>query len=126
MTKLDKTRHHKVFLAELHGDTLLVIPQGDAAGFRDSDIAREHKVLMELVDDPRVANVLVDFGRSNYFGSTVIGAIHNLGIKIRAGGGKLGICDASDEMRETLRTLRLDGIWQQYDSLKAALKDFKS
>jgi anti-anti-sigma factor len=126
MTRLDKTRNHKVFLAELQGDTLIVRPQGDAAGFRESDIARELATLLEIVGDPRIANLVVDLGRSNYFGSVVIGAIHNLGMKVRNGGGRLGICDASDEMVETLRTLKLDTIWTHYDSLKAALKAFKS
>lgn len=126
MTKLDKTRNHKVFLAELQGDTMIVSPQGDAAGFRDTDISHELKTLLELVDDPRVANLLVDFGRSNYFGSIIIGAIHNLGVKVRAGGGKLGMCDISDEMLETLKTLKLDTIWTTYDSRKAALKAFKN
>jgi anti-anti-sigma regulatory factor len=126
MTKLEKTKYHKVFAAELQGDTMVVSPQGDAAGFRDSDIAIELKTLMELANDPRVANLVVDFGRSNYFGSVIIGAVHNLGVKVRAGGGKLGMCEISDEMLETLRTLKLDTIWTHYDSLKAALKAFKS
>lgn len=125
MTKLEKTKNHKVFLADLQGDTMVVTPQGDAAGFREADIAIELKTLLELVTDPRVANLVVDFGRSNYFGSVIIGAVHNLGVKVRSGGGKLGMCDVSEEMLETLRTLKLDTIWTHYDTVKLALKDFK-
>jgi anti-anti-sigma regulatory factor len=126
MSILDKTKLHKVFLAEMHGNTLVVKPQGDAAGFRESDIARELATLLEIVGDPRIANLAVDLGRSNYFGSVIIGAIHNLGMRVRNGGGRIGMCDASEEMVETLRTLKLDTIWTHYDSLKSALKAFKS
>ena len=126
MTKLQQTRFHKIFLAELSGNTLVVHPQGDAAGFRHADISNELKTLLALVDDPQVVNLVVDFGRANYFGSLVIGAVNNLGVKVRNAGGRIGICDTSDEMLEALRILKLDAIWTQYDSVKSAIKAFKS
>src|SRR3954469_9445933 len=97
MTKLHQTRLHKLFLAELSGNTLVVRPQGDAAGFRQADLVGELNTLLGLVDDPQVVNLAIDFGRANYFGSLVIGPVHNLGAKFRNPGGKIAICDTSDE-----------------------------
>ena len=125
MTKIPQARFHKIFPAELSGDTLIVRPQGDAAGFRQSDLPMELHTLLALVDEPQVDNLLIDFGRADYFGSVVIGAIHSLGVKVRNAGGRVGICDTSDEMLETLRILKLDAIWTKFDSVKAALKAFK-
>ena len=122
MSKLDKTRHHKIFRADLKHKVLIVAPQGDAIGFRASDVQNELRTLTALVDDPQVLNLLFDFGRAAYFGSVVIGALSSLGTKVRNAGGRVGICNVSEDMRGALEILKLDALWTEFDTQKSALK----
>ncbi len=125
MSKLDKAKHHKLFHVDFKHKTLIVAPQGDAIGFRASDVQKELRNLRDLVDDPEIVNLLFDFGRATYFGSVVIGALSSLGTKVRNGGGRVGICNVSEDMRGALEILKLDALWTEFDSQKSALKDLE-
>lgn len=122
MARLEQTRFHKVFLAELEGNTLVVAPRGDAVGFRESDVAGELKTLLELPGSPGILNLVVDLGGSAYFGSTMIGAINQLGARFREIGGKIALCGASPQMTEMLDIMHLGDVWMNFDTRKIALK----
>ena len=122
MSKLKQTESHKVFPAELRKDTLIVSPAGDTIGFRDTDINKEINTLFAVLDLPEVKNLIVDLGTSRYYGTIVIGALNAMGMKIRDRGGKISLCNASDDMRGILRVMNLDTIWPLHESLKEAIK----
>lgn len=122
MIRLESTQFHKVFLAELEGNTLVVTPRGDAVGFRDTDVGGELKTLLELAGSPGVVNLVVDLGNSEYFGSTMIGAINQLGSQFRDAGGRIAMCNVSAQMRDMLDIMHLDEMWMQFDSRKIALR----
>jgi anti-anti-sigma factor len=122
MTKPNPAQFHKVFPAELRKDTLVVSPRGDSISFRDSDIDKEIKVLLEILDQPQAKNLVVDLEASRYFGTTIIGAFNVLGTKARDRGGKIALCNASGDMRGILSVMNLDTLWPHYDSLKEALR----
>jgi anti-anti-sigma factor len=119
---LDRAKFHKVFPIELTGNTLVVKPQGDAVSFRDSDVAGELTTVLEILDHLGPANLLIDLGGDNYFGSTMIGAMNNMGEKVREAGGRVALCDASPQMLEVLRIMKLDELWMNFDTRKIALK----
>ena len=122
MSKLKQTEFHKAFPAELRKETLVVSPAGDAVGFRELDLNKEIKTLLEILDQPEVKNLVVDLGTSKYYGTIIIGAFNVLGTKVRETGGKIAMCNASEDMRGILRVMNLDTLWPHYDSLKEALK----
>jgi anti-anti-sigma regulatory factor len=122
MSKLKQTEFHKILPADLKKDTLVVSPAGDAISFREGDLNKEIKSLFEVLDEPGVKNLVVDLGTSRYYGTIIVGAFNALGMKIREAGGKIALCNASDDMRGILRVMNLDKIWPHYDSLKEALK----
>ena len=93
MAGLEQTQFHKVFLAEVEGRTLVVTPRGDSIGFRDTDVAGELKTLLSLIGTPGIVNLVVDLGNAEYFGSTMIGAINQLGTRFREIGGKIALCN---------------------------------
>ena len=92
MGRLEQTQFHKIFVAEVEGHTLVVTPRGDSVGFRDSDVADELNNLLSLIGTPGIVNLVVDSGSSEYFGSTMIGAINQLGTRFREIGGKIALC----------------------------------
>lgn len=122
MGRIEEARYHKVFPVEVVGNTLIVAPRGDAAGFRDSDVADELKTLEALADDPTHLHLIVDLASAQYFGSTIIGAITSLGRQVRDAGGRVALCNASAETLEMLRIMHLDEMWMNFDSRKIALK----
>ena len=122
MTRLPQTQFHKVFLAEQEANTLIVTPRGDAVGFRDSDVASELKTLLDLAGAPGIINLIVDLEKSEYFGSTMIGAINQIGTQFRYIGGRVALCHVSPQMLEMLEIMHLKDLWMVFDTRKIALR----
>ncbi|HUE15706.1 MAG TPA: STAS domain-containing protein [Planctomycetaceae bacterium] len=122
MGRLPQTQFHKVFLAEQEGNTLVVAPRGDAVGFRDTDVASELKTVLELAGSPGIINLVVDLASSDYFGSTMIGAINQLGSEFRYIGGRVALCNVSPQMNDMLEIMHLKELWMVFDTRKIALR----
>ncbi len=122
MGRLEQTQFHKVFLTEVEGHTLIVSPRGDAVGFRDSDVAGELSNLLSLIGTPGIVNLVVDLSSSEYFGSTMIGAINELGTRFREIGGKTALCEVSPQMSDVLEIMHLGDVWMKFDTRKIALR----
>lgn len=116
------TEHHKVFPATKNGETLIVVPRGDATGFLDIDVNNEMNTLLSLLGTGGLDNVVVDLNASSYFGSVVIGVINSLALKACENGGRAAICNASEDMLGVLKVMKLDVILPHYPSLRKALK----
>jgi anti-anti-sigma factor len=112
----------KVFAVEERKGTLIVVPQGDAVGFRAADVDHELRDLLHTLETTDVKRMVVDLGRSNYFGSSIIGALVQLSQVVRQRGGKFAICDVSEEMRRVLQIMKVDTLLPTYPTLKVALK----
>src|SRR5579863_8250904 len=122
MARLAQTQFHKVFPAEQEGNTLVVTPKGDAISFRDTDVSGELKSLLDLAGSPGIINLVVDLGSSDYFGSTMIGAINQLGSQFRYIGGRIALCDLSPQMSDMLEIMHLKDLWMIFDTRKIALR----
>jgi anti-anti-sigma factor len=122
MGRLEQTQFHKVFLAEVEGRTLVVTPRGDSIGFRDSDVANELNTLLSLVGTPGIVNLVIDLSSAEYFGSTMIGAINQLGVRFREIGGKIALCGLSPQMSDMLDIMHLSDVWMKFDTRKIALR----
>ena len=57
----------KVFTLERKHGVLVVVPQGDAVGFRLADIDHELQELLEQVRNEDKPKLVIDFGHANYF-----------------------------------------------------------
>jgi anti-anti-sigma factor len=122
MARLEQTQFHKVFLAEVEGRTLVVTPRGDSIGFRDTDVSGELNTLLSLIGTPGIVNLVVDLGNAEYFGSTMIGAVNQLGTRFREIGGKIALCSLSPQMSDMLDIMHLGDLWMKFDTRKIALR----
>lgn len=111
---------HKVFTVEHDRLTLIVAPRGDAIAFRESDVQGELETLCQLTQKADVQNLIIDWGSSNYFGTTMIGALVGVARKITEAGGRAVMCNASPQMQSVLKVMNLDKLWPLFDTLKAA------
>jgi anti-anti-sigma factor len=122
MPQPSQTREHQVYLVDQYGDTLVVRPRGDAAGFTTQAVTSEMTTITTLAQMPDVKNVLIDLSGTNYVGSVILGALVQLNQTLRARGVRTGMCGASSDMLDVLRLMKLDQLWEQFPTLADGLR----
>lgn len=118
-------QHHRVFPVERKGDILIVVPSGDAVGFREADLEHELKAILEELQSRTAPKLVIDFSSDVYFGSVVIGAVTQMARTATQRGGKAVLCNASHDMRQMLSVLKLDTLWPILPTRRQALKAVK-
>lgn len=113
---------HRLFLIEQRGDTLIVSPKGDPAGFANLNFNLEHAALLSLIRKESRKNLLVDLGASNYFGAKILGAFAEWSDVVEEQGGRFALCELSHDMQELLKIFRFEDRWQQFDTREEGIK----
>ncbi len=121
MPVVQATRRHQIYLVERWGDTLVVGPRGDAAGFSLQVVNQEMATVLGVIEASDTKHLVIDLSRANYFGSVVLGALIQMGNAVRQRGGRVAMCGASSDMQDVLRLMKLDQMWEPYRDLRAAL-----
>ncbi len=122
MTQPAQTQLHRIYLADQQGDTLIVTPRGDAAGFSPSIVNTEMQVILSLIESGATQHLVVDLSNNNYFGSVVLGALVKLGNTVRARGGRIAMAGPSSDMQDILRLMKLDQMWELFPDVRSALR----
>jgi len=120
------TFNTKAFSAAQQQGVLVITPLGDSLSFRDVDVQREGVEIKDYLSSNQVTQLIVDLGRSHYFGSLMIGIINSLGQTVRQNGGQMVMCNASDEMQTILKVMKLDTLWPMIPTLPQAIKVVKT
>jgi anti-anti-sigma regulatory factor len=111
----------KVFRLEWDGNVLIVIPQGDISGFRYNDVHQESNATLEVLDDPSLQHVVIDFTAEQILGSVIINVVIKMCRKAGAKGGKAAFCNASPDLLEVLTTMNLTRLWPHFSSRAEAI-----
>lgn len=114
-------KHNKVFRLERDGNVLIVIPQGDAIGFRYNDIHQESNATLLALDDATLQHVVVDFGCEQVLGSIIISVVIKVCRKAGLKGGKAVFCNATPDMQEVLQTMNLMKLWSYHPTRAEAI-----
>jgi anti-anti-sigma factor len=122
MPATEKLRDHRVLEVDLFGDTLVVIPAGDAVGFGLNVVNNEVAKVLEVAKSSRVKHLIIDLGRANYFGSVMIGEFMRLGVAVRERGGRIALSGASADMQDVLRIMKLDTMWEVFPRQEDAVR----
>lgn len=122
MPTIPQTELHRVYLAERWGDTMVVIPRGDAVGFSVTAVNVEIATIKGLAETGTTRHLVVDLAGGNYFGSIVLGALIELGTIVRDRGGRIALCGASNDMLDVLRLMKLDRMWEIFPDREQALR----
>ncbi len=112
---------NKVFRLEREENVLVVIPQGDARGFRYHDVHQESNAAIRVLDEPSLEHVIFDFSAERIFGSILIQVVIKLCRKAGGKGGKAAFCNASSDMLSMLQTMNLTRLWTHYPSRGEAM-----
>jgi len=111
----------KVFKVERVGETLVVLPQGPALHFQHHEVHVESNALYRALDTPGMKNVVVDLCDVDYVDSVIISSILRCLTKTKQRRGKSVFCNASENMKELLKSIKLGKLWPNFASREEAL-----
>jgi stage II sporulation protein AA (anti-sigma F factor antagonist) len=110
------------FEFERDGETLIVTPVTDLRELEFPQIEAGAKEILSLLASSSVKNVIMDFYRTDYYGSTALGFFVKLWKRVRERGGRMVFCNLSPHEREILAVMRLDTLWPLCGSREEARK----
>lgn len=112
-----------VLRTEPSGDTLVVEVTGNLGALTFSGIQSEAEAIARgLETSYAIRHVIIDLARCEYFGSPGIGFFMRLWTQVRARGGSMVVCNASELERELLALTRLNELWPICQSRDDALE----
>jgi len=111
-----------IFEFERQGKTLIVTPVADLRELDYPQIEAGAREMLHLLKNGAIANVVIDFHKTDYYGSTALGFFVCVWKKIRTRGGKMAFCNISDHELEILNVTRLDKLWPICSSRAEAIR----
>ena len=108
---------------ERQGEALVLTPDGEIRE-RDYWLVEEEQreLLLRLAEDSSIRHVVVDFGKTDCFGSTVLNLLVRLWRVVRERGGRVALCNVSAHEKEIFNVTRLDEYWLAYASREQAVE----
>jgi anti-anti-sigma factor len=110
------------FEIEREGDTLIVIPRFDLGDLAFEQIELGAGSVFEELSDATAANVVIDFSKTDYFGTTALGFFVELWKRVRDRSGRMAFCNTSEHEREILELTQLNGLWSICESREDAMR----
>jgi anti-anti-sigma factor len=110
-----------IFALEEAGNTLIVEPQRNVTSLADDEVHCELQSILARLAEPQPHNLVVDFGKIEYFGSSMLEAMRSIAQRVHAYDGSLALCNLSPVAREILHIARFDVVWPIYNSRAEAL-----
>ncbi|MEM9702860.1 MAG: hypothetical protein AAF907_10515 [Planctomycetota bacterium] len=115
-------RGNRIFPVETFGDTLIVSPKGDKAGFGEADFRVECSRVAAALRDPFYRHLIVDFSLTNYVGGSVVEEVQKWVAQCRDHGGRAVACEVSEDMRKGLELAQRSDDWEFFETRDDALK----
>jgi anti-anti-sigma factor len=112
-----------LFDIERQGEVLVVIPTADLRESEYEDIETRGQGLLNLLASSDIKRLVIDFHRTDYYGSTALGFFIRLWKRVSARGGRMAFCNVSDHEKEILTVTRLDTLWPVCPSREEALAE---
>lgn len=109
-----------LLISEQVGNTLVLTPTINLTEFECSDDATR-RVIDHVAQDPSIKNLLLDFHKTDYFGSTALGFFIHLKKIIQQRTGQMAVCGLSLHQTEILECTKLADYWTRYPNREAAL-----
>jgi anti-anti-sigma factor len=112
-----------IFTRESLGNTLVLNPLIHLGTLHEPEIAHETNELLELINKPghEPTNIVIDLARGDYLGTAMLGAVVKLWKRVSQRGGRLALCNVSDNVMQVLRSTKLNAIWPIYSTRDQAL-----
>ena len=112
-----------MFQIEKQDQAVILVPQRDLREFEFGEIEDEGSDVLRMIDQGEAQSVIVDFQKTDYYGSTALSFFVKLWKRVRANGGKMAFCNVSAHELEILEMTKLDNLWSLCSTRDEALRD---
>ncbi|HEV8068227.1 MAG TPA: FHA domain-containing protein [Planctomycetaceae bacterium] len=123
---LEPVRHNKVFWADRSGETLVVMPLGDASEFHYGDVHVESNKVRRLLEGGPFRDLVVDLGNAAVYSAVTINVVVALSRIASNRGGRAVLCRASEKTRALLQTMKLLDVWPLFENREDAFQALSS
>jgi anti-anti-sigma factor len=106
-------------------DTIIVVPTADLQELDYQRIEQGAGEILHLLNGAGVKNVVMDFHKTDYYGSTALGFFLKLWKRVKQQHGRMVFCNVSEHESEILRITNLDHLWPICRSRGEALNAIK-
>jgi anti-anti-sigma factor len=110
------------FEVEREGRTIIITPLTDLRELDYQQVEAGARDILHLFGNNGIKNVVLDFHKTDYYGSTALGFFVKLWKRVRERSGRMAFCGVSDHEREILKVTRLDGLWPIWSSREEAVR----
>jgi len=114
-----------IFEIEQQNDTIIVVPVVDLRELDYQRIEEGARRILDLLNDTGIKNAVMDFNKTDYYGSTALGFFVKLWKRVRRQNGRMAFCNISAHEKEILQITQLDHLWPICSSRTEALKAVK-
>lgn len=106
---------------ECRNGVIVVTPLSDLGEFAVNRVEKgAEQALTKFQETHDCRHVVVDFCRTDYFGSSALGLFVRLWKRVRQRQGRMAMCNLSKHESEVLKITRLDEFWAICDTLEEA------
>jgi len=113
------------FDIEQEHDTIIVVPAVDLQELDYQRIEEGARIVLDLLNSTDIKNVVLDFHKTDYYGSTALSFFVKLWKKVRVRNGRMAFCNVSEHEKEILHITKLDHLWPICPSRIEAIKAVK-
>jgi anti-anti-sigma factor len=111
-----------LFEVAREGETLLITPVTDLGELKFQQIESGAIAILDSLNDPSVTNIILDFRRTDYFGTSALRFFLKLWKRVRDRNGQMAFCNVSDHEQELLQFTKLNRLWGICGSLAEAMQ----
>ncbi len=104
------------------GEILIVAPTADLRELEYERVEAGTAAALQCFSDPSIQHVVLDFSRTDYFGSTALKLLLRLLEKVKEREGRMALCSVSEHEVEILAAAQLADVWPVYPSRSEAIR----
>ena len=120
------TKANNICNIEHHEDLVILTPTVNLRELEYEEFEAVVDATLEMFENGNTRHVVIDFGRTEYFGSHTITLLLKLGKTTQGLGGKMALARLSAHEQEILKAAVLDKFWPIYSSVEEATDAVKA
>jgi anti-anti-sigma factor len=109
------------FEIEQQNDTIVVVLAENLGALEYERFEEEGRAIFDCLNGADVKNVVLDFQKTNYVGSTAIGFFLRIWKQVGIQNGSMALCNVSGREKDSFHVTKLDQLWPICSSRKDAM-----